>query len=71
MNIMSPLKSQNQLLILKKNIDHYFTRKILCNAPSNARTRNKIEVFFIAIIRPSLKEQINCDVLILLRNSAI
>ena len=46
---------------LKQNIDHYFTLfhiisrpLILCNAPSNARTRKNIEEFFIAIMRPSL-----------------
>ena len=54
---------------LEKNIDHYFTRRILCNTTSNARIRSKIIVIFIAIIRPSLKEQINWDVLILFRNS--
>ena len=39
---------------LERNNDHYFTWRILCNAPSNVRTRKDIESFFIAIIRPSL-----------------
>ena len=64
-----PSKKSEPAAHLEKNIEHYFTRRILCNAPSNARTRKKIEALFIAIIRPSLKEQINCDVLILFRNS--
>ena len=53
---------------LEQNIDHYFTWRILCNAPSNPRTRRNIKVFFIAIMRPSLNEQIDCNALILFRN---
>ena len=53
---------------LEKNCDHYFTWRILCNAPSNARTRKNIEAFFIAIMRTSLNGQIDCDALILFRN---
>ena len=45
--------------------DHYFTWRILCNAPSNARTRKNIEAFFIAIMRPSLNQQTDSDALIL------
>ena len=44
---------------LEQNNDHYFTWRILCNAPSNTRTRKNIEAFFIAIMRPSLNEQID------------
>ena len=64
MNILSPLKSSH----LEQNIDHYFTWRILCNAPSNARTLKDIEEFFIAIMRPSLNGQIGSDALILFRN---
>ena len=53
---------------LEQNIDHCFTWRILCNAPSNPRTRKNIEAFFIAIMRPSLNEQTNSDALILFRN---
>ena len=67
MNIISPLISQNQLLH-QKNKDHKFTWRILYNASSNARTRMNIEAFFIAIMRPSLNEQIDLDALILFRN---
>ena len=35
---------------VEHNNDHYFTWRILCNAPSNARTHKNIEAFFIAII---------------------
>ena len=53
---------------LEKNKDHKFTWRILYNAPSNARTRMNIKAFFIAIMRPSLNEQIDLDALILFRN---
>ena len=53
---------------LEQNIDHYVTWRILCNAPSNARTHKNIEAFFIAIVRPSLNEQTDSDALILFRN---
>ena len=43
---------------LEQKIGDHFTRRILCNAPSNARTRKNTEAFFVAIIRPSLNEQI-------------
>ena len=53
---------------LEQNEDHYFTWKILCNTPSNARIHKNIEEFFIAITRPSLNEQIDSDALPLFRN---
>ena len=53
---------------LEQNIDHYFTWRFSCNAPSTARTRKNIEAFFIAIMRPSLNEQTDSDALILFRN---
>ena len=53
---------------LEQNKDHYFTWKILCNTPSNARTHKNVEAFFIAIARPSLNEQIDSDALFLFRN---
>ena len=53
---------------LEQNNDHYFTWRILCNAPSNTRTRKNIEAFFIAVMRPSLNEQIDSSALILIRN---
>ena len=63
-----PSKKSKPATHLKRNIDHYFTWRILCNVPSNARTRKNIEAFFIAIMRPSLNEQTDSDVLILFRN---
>ena len=53
---------------LEQNNGHYFTWRILCNAPSNARARKNIEAFFIAIMRSSLNEQLDSDGLILFRN---
>ena len=53
---------------VEQNNDHYFTWRVLCNVPSNTRTRKNIEAFFIAIMRPSLNEQVDSDALILFRN---
>ena len=63
----SPKKSK-PAAHLQNNIEHYFTWRILCKAPSNARTRKNIQTFFIVIMRPSFNEQINCDALILFNN---
>ena len=63
-----PSKKSKPAAHLEQSTDHYFIWKILCNAPSNPRTRKNIEAFFIAIMRPSLNEQIICDALILFRN---
>ena len=63
-----PSKKSKPAAHLEQNVDHYFTWSILCNAPSNPRTCMNIEAFFIAIMRPSLNEQIDCDALILFRN---
>ena len=64
-----PPKKSKPTAHLEQNIDHYFTWRILCNAPSNAKTRKSIEAFFIAIMRPSLNEQTDSDALILFRNA--
>ena len=66
MNITSPLKSQNQLHILKRtliiiSLGGFYLR-------SNARRLKNIKVLFIAIMRPCLNEQIIYNALILFRN---
>ena len=60
-----PSKKLKPVARLEKNIDHW---RILGNAPPNARTPKIIEVVFIAITRPILHEQIDCDALNLFRN---
>ena len=62
-----PSKKSKPAANLEQNIDHYFTWRILYNAPSNARTRKNIEAFFIAIMRPSLNQQTDSDALILFK----
>ena len=64
----TPSKKSKSAAHLEQNTDHYLTWRILCNAPSNARTRKNIEPFFIAIMRPSLNEQTDSDALILFRS---
>ena len=43
---------------LKRNPTHAFTWKFLMTAPINDRVRKNLEASFIALIRPSLTEQI-------------
>lgn len=57
MNIKKPSKRSKPAAPFKQKIDLCFTWKILCNAPSNARTCKNTETFFIAITRQSLNEE--------------
>ena len=54
-----PSKKSKPAAHLEQNTGHHFTWRILCNVPSNPRTGKNIEAFFIAIMRPSLNEQID------------
>ena len=63
-----PFNKSKPAAHLEQNTEHYFTWRILCNAPSNARTHKNIEALLIAIMRPSLNEQIDYDALVLFRN---
>ena len=53
---------------IRNNIDHDFSWKILCNAPSKTRERKNLEASFIALLKPSLNEQVDFKVLTLFRN---
>ena len=66
MNIISLLISQNQLHTLNATIIIISLGGFY--APSNTRARKNIEAFFIAIMRPSLNDQIDSDALIRFRN---
>ena len=50
------------------HLDLTFTRSIICNAPTNKFKRKIIEAYFIAIIKRTLNDQLDSDLLHLLRN---
>ena len=53
---------------LGRNIEHKFSWYVLARAPENTLKRRNLEVYFIKLIVPCLKEQLDNDVLMLFRN---
>ena len=53
---------------IKRNIDHVFNWKILCQASSQKHLRKNLEAIFIALYKPSLNYQKSFDRLMLFRN---
>ena len=47
---------------------HNFEWSLLATAPKQDRTRKNLEAFYIALLRPSLNEQVESNVLNLFRN---
>ena len=53
---------------LSNNPDHQFAWTVLSAAPSDNRTRKNLEASFIAVLKPSLNEQVHQNILNLFRN---
>ena len=53
---------------LRDNPNHFFTWKVLCQAPYRNKKRKNLEATFIAIRKPILNNQIESKTLILFRN---
>ena len=53
---------------LAENNNHSFQWKVLISAPKNTRTRKNLEAYLIALMKPTLNEQVESNVLILFRN---
>ena len=51
-----------------ENINHYFTWAVISNAPKNAKTRNNLEVSYIALWKPDRNEQKDFERLVSFRN---
>ena len=64
----NPLYTSEPALHLNKNITHSFVWSILCQAPSNTRIRKNLEASYIALLRPSLNDQLDFNKLNLFRN---
>ena len=54
---------------INSHLDHTFTWSIICNAPTKKIKRKIMETYFIAIIKPTLNDQLDSDLLHLFRNS--
>ena len=53
---------------LSKNIHHSYNWSILANASKYTRTRKNLEALYIALLRPSLNDQLKSNKLLLFRN---
>ena len=63
----TPLDKSNPSKHINSHLDHIFTWSIICNAPTNKLKWKITEAYFIAIIKPTLNDQLDSD-LYLLRN---
>ena len=63
-----PSDKSNPSKHINSHIDHIFTWSIICNAPTNKFKRKIIEAYFIAIMKPTLNDQLDSDLLHLFRN---
>ena len=64
----NPNKDSEPARHLKRNCEHIFNWKILCNAPKNKPLRKNLEAIFIGWLKPSLNKQENFERLVLFRN---
>ena len=64
----SPSEKSNPSKHLVRNITHSFNWKIICNAPVKKLARKILEAYFIALLKPSLNDQIESDLLHLFKN---
>ena len=58
-------KSSEPSKHLRSNINHFFTRAVISNAPDNAKTRKNLEASYIALWEPDLNKQKDFERLIL------
>ena len=64
----NPTKSSEPSKQLQRNINHYFTRAVISNAPKNAKTRKNLGASYIAFWKPDLNKQKDFERLVLFRN---
>ena len=63
-----PSEKSNPSKDLNSNITHHFSWSNICNAPAKKLTRKTLQVHFIALLKPTLNDQIESDLLHLLKN---
>ena len=64
----NPTEKTEPARYLSNNIGRLFAWEISMPAPKDKRTRKNLEVFFIAVQKPSLNEQVKSNVLHLFRS---
>ena len=63
-----PSEKSNLSKHLYRNITHHFSWSVICNAPVKKLTRKILESNFIALLKPTLNDQIESDLLHLFKN---
>ena len=61
-------KSSEPLKNFQNNINHCFTWTVISNTPKNAKTRENLEVSYIALWTPDPNEEKDFERLVLFRN---
>ena len=64
----TPTDKSNPSIHINSHQDHIFTCLTICDAPTNKFKQKTIEAYFIAIIEPTLNDQLDSDLLHLFRN---
>ena len=64
----TPSDKSNPPKHLRENIDHSFTWKVICNAPSRKLACKILEAYFIATMKLNLNDQIDSVLLHLFEN---
>ena len=64
----TPSDKSNPSKQINSHLDHIFTRSIICNAPTNKFKQKIMEAYFIAIIKQTINDQLDSDLLHLFRN---
>ena len=64
----NPTKNSEPAKHLKSNINHVFNWVILCMASKNYKVRRNLEASYIALLRPTLNEQKDFEILTLFKN---
>ena len=63
-----PSEKSNPSKHLISNITHYFSWSVICNTPIKKLTCKILEAYFIALLKPTLNDQIESDLLHLFKN---
>ena len=63
-----PTKKSEPARHLKINFDHVFNWVILCKTPQNYKVRCNLEASYIALLKPTINEEKDFEILALFRN---
>ena len=63
-----PSEKLNPSNHLNSNITHLFSWSVICNTPVKKLIRKILETYFIALLKPTLNDQVESDLLHLFKN---